>query len=671
LVRGAVFVAPVAAGIGTSALLTGVLPRTSSVPQTVLREVAIAACMLVVILAMERAARRFLPLAALLNLSLLFPDQAPKRFAVARRVARPRDLERQLQEARTKGGGGGEVASMQTVLELVAALSVHDKQTRGHSERVRVVTDLIAEEMKLPAADRARLRWASLLHDIGKLLVPSEILKKTESLDDAEWQTIRRHPEEGARFVAPLRPWLGQWAQAVEHHHERWDGRGYPLGLSGEQISLGGRMVGVADAYETMTASRPYRRALGVVAARQELVRCSGAQFDPAVVRAFLNVSVGRLWRVVGIGTWLAELPLLSPLRGLVARLGLRVGPGAVAGTVAGGLALTGLVPVPGRALPTPGSLPAVASAAGAGFQDGAPAGGGAGSSRGTRTHAPTGGARPKGAPAAAAGPAARSADHGTSTGGSHPSGSSSAPDPPGSQPPADAPAAASDAGTTSASSSPPSPSPSPSATPTPAPAPTVTPAPTPTPTPTASPPPSPPAVSMPQPSTISESSTYTAQGSFSNPGGLSWTAVVDYGDGSGTQVLPLSGTHFTLSHTYPEACACSARVSVTNDRGATGQGSVGVTVTSTGPVVSVAGGIALLGAFNSTASFSDGDTSADTFTATVDYGDGSGVQPLTVSGTHLTISHHYGLLGTFTITVTVIDDDGARGTATATVTAV
>jgi putative nucleotidyltransferase with HDIG domain len=643
-------------------LLGGVLPRTSTVAEGVLREAAIAACMLVVILAIERAARRFLPLAALLNLSLLFPDQAPKRFAVARRVARPRDLERQLQEARTKGNAGGEVASMQTVLELVAALSVHDKQTRGHSERVRVLTDLIAEEMKLPAADRARLRWASLLHDIGKLLVPSDILKKTERLDDAEWQTIRRHPEEGARFVAGLKPWLGEWAHAVEHHHERWDGRGYPLGLSGEQISLGGRIVGVADAYETMTASRPYRRALGVVAARQELVRCSGAQFDPAVVRAFLNVSVGRLWRAVGIGTWLAELPLLSPLRGLVARLGLPAGAGAMAGTVAGGLALAGLLPGPVRALPTPGSPPLVASAAGAASQDGASAGSG-GASRKTPTDARPGAATSKKGPApAGGGQAGPSPAQGTSAGTTQPSGSSPSPSSLDSQPPDGAPAARGP-GSTPTPSSPSSPpaTPSPSATPTPAPSPTPTP----------SPPPSPPVVSMPQASTVSESSTYTATGSFSNPGAQSWSAVVDYGDGSGTQVLPLSGTSFTLSHTYSEACGCSARVSVTNDRAATGQGSVGITVNSAAPVVSVSGGIALLGGFNSTASFLDGDTSADTFTATVDYGDGSGIQPLVVSGTHLTLSHHYGLLGTFTVMVTVIDDDGARGSATAMVTAV
>ncbi|HEX4580339.1 MAG TPA: HD domain-containing protein, partial [Candidatus Dormibacteraeota bacterium] len=168
LVRVSVVAAPAAAGIATAATLSRLLPRPSGAPEVVLSLAAISAAMLLVILVAERAARRLLPLAALLNLSLLFPDQAPKRFAVARRVGRPRDLQRQLQDARDRGTQVGEVAYMQTVLELVAALSVHDRQTRGHSERVRIFADLIASEMKLSPADRARLRWASLLHDIGK-----------------------------------------------------------------------------------------------------------------------------------------------------------------------------------------------------------------------------------------------------------------------------------------------------------------------------------------------------------------------------------------------------------------------------------------------------------------------------------------------------------------------
>src|SRR5207302_3282172 len=142
----------------------------------------------------ERAAHRLLPLAALLNLSLLFPDQAPKRFAVARRVGRPRELREQLEEARAKGVQGDQVTYMQTVLELVAALSVHDRQTRGHSERVRVLTDLIADEMKLPQSDRARLRWASLLHDIGKPFVDADLLRKPAALTNDEREPGRRPP---------------------------------------------------------------------------------------------------------------------------------------------------------------------------------------------------------------------------------------------------------------------------------------------------------------------------------------------------------------------------------------------------------------------------------------------------------------------------------------------
>ena len=344
-------IVPAVVGIAAGAVLTRVLPRPSGFGAAALSFATVSLVMLVTIVALERAGRRLLPLAALLNLSLLFPDNAPKRFAVARRVGKPRDLQRQLQEAHDRGVTGGEVAHMQTVLELVAALSVHDRQTRGHSERVRVFSDLIADEMKLAPADQARLRWASLLHDIGKLVVPSEILSKPAKLTSAEMDNVRRHPDEGARIIGPLAAWLGEWADAVPHHHERFDGRGYPRGLAGDQISLAGRIVAVADSYEVMTAVRPYRKPIGVTAARQELVKCSGAQFDPVVVRAFLNISVGRLWRVVGIGSWIAQLPVI----GWVDRLGWNWGAAIMSGTTAIGLTAPGLVPRP-TPLPTPTS---------------------------------------------------------------------------------------------------------------------------------------------------------------------------------------------------------------------------------------------------------------------------------------------------------------------------
>ena len=335
--RGVVYAAPVAAGLLVSLLLRRGMPRPTGLLLTIAWYTAVADAALLTVIAMERITRHLLPLAALLNLSLLFPDQAPKRFAVARQVGRPRDLQLQLERARAAGGQRPDISYMQTILELIAALSVHDRGTRGHVDRVRVFTELIATEMHLPPADRARLRWAAMLHDIGKLTVPAEVLKTQRALKPDEWKIIHRHPEEGARLIEPLRPWLGPWALTVEHHHERWDGSGYPRGLAGEQISLGGRIVAVADAFETMTAARPYKRAMSVTAARAELVRCAGGQFDPAVVRALLNVSMGRCWRAVGIASLLAETPLIASFGNLLSRLG-SLAPSAVA---------TGLVALP------------------------------------------------------------------------------------------------------------------------------------------------------------------------------------------------------------------------------------------------------------------------------------------------------------------------------------
>ncbi len=549
-------IVPAVVGIAAGAVLTRVLPRPSGFGAAALSFATVSLVMLVTIVALERAGRRLLPLAALLNLSLLFPDNAPKRFAVARRVGKPRDLQRQLQEAHDRGVTGGEVAHMQMVLELVAALSVHDRQTRGHSERVRVFSDLIADEMKLAPADQARLRWASLLHDIGKLVVPSEILSKPAKLTSAEMDNVRRHPDEGARIIGPLAAWLGEWAGAVPHHHERFDGRGYPRGLAGDEISLAGRIVAVADSYEVMTAVRPYRKPIGVTAARQELVKCSGAQFDPVVVRAFLNISVGRLWRVVGIGSWIAQLPVI----GWVDRLGWNWGAAIMSGTTAIGLTAPGLVPRPAP-LPTPTSGISVVSTGTVPGQTGGsgPAAAGSGSTTGGATSGQTTSTTPAPAPA--------------SGGGSEPTGQPgpgpTATPAPGSPLPSTPPIATPTA----------APTPIPSSTPTPTP--TSTPTPTPSPTPTPTPPPDvPPTVTV--NGGLALLGNFSASGNFTDAdfAGNTFTATVNYGDGTGTHSLPLVGTTFTLSHHYTALIGSFViTVTVTETGGLSGTGTATATV--------------------------------------------------------------------------------------------
>ena len=263
---------------------------------------------------------------------MVFPDRAPSRFGVALRAGTVRHLEERFDQVREAGVDDEPSQAARQILELIGMLNAHDRGTRGHAERVRAFTDLLAEQMDLPPEDRDRLHWAALLHDVGKVMVPAVVLNKSGPPDDEEWATIHRHPEEGDRLAAPLRPWLGPWADTIVQHHEQWDGTGYPQGLAGEDISLGARMVAVADAFEVMTAPRPYKRAMDVKAARAELTSCAGAQFDPAIVRAFLNVSLGRLRWVVGPIAWVAELPFLRTFPSGVPSQVAAMGARAVAG---------------------------------------------------------------------------------------------------------------------------------------------------------------------------------------------------------------------------------------------------------------------------------------------------------------------------------------------------
>lgn len=356
LIRLVALLIPVLAAVAAATVASRLLPRPKGGAGTVLWWLAAVMASTLTLVVVDRQARRLLPLAALLKLTLVFPDRAPSRLGVALRAGTVRNLEERLEQGRRHGVGDDPTQAAAGILVLAAALARHDRRTRGHSERVRGFTDLIAEEMHLTGDERDRLRWAALLHDVGKVQVRPEILNKQGSLTAEEWEAIHRHPLDGARITAALRPWLGGWGDAVEQHHERWDGEGYPHGLAGDEIALAARIVAVADAFEVMTAARSYHRPLGAAAARDELARCAGSHFDPMVVRAFLNVSIGRLRRVLAPVTWLADLPVVRP----VANAGGTAAESAGAAAVAKTFAAVSLAFFGGTAAGPPPASPAV-----------------------------------------------------------------------------------------------------------------------------------------------------------------------------------------------------------------------------------------------------------------------------------------------------------------------
>ncbi|MEZ5167760.1 MAG: HD domain-containing protein, partial [Acidimicrobiales bacterium] len=244
--------------------------------EAVVRWTALSAASTFALIGLDRVARRILPLATLLQMSLIFPDEAPSRFSIALRQRTTRSLQRELEEGRLAHDTPQQAA--EHLLTLVAELSRHDRLTRGHSERVRAYADLVGQELALDETERSKLQWAALVHDIGKLQVPAAILNKKGRPSPREWEVLKTHPDEGWALITPLRPWLGEWARAVRDHHERWDGNGYPRGLAGTQISRAGRIVAVVDAFDVMTSTRSYKQPMPVAEARAELAKCAGSQ---------------------------------------------------------------------------------------------------------------------------------------------------------------------------------------------------------------------------------------------------------------------------------------------------------------------------------------------------------------------------------------------------------
>ncbi|MBJ7458423.1 MAG: HD-GYP domain-containing protein [Thermoleophilaceae bacterium] len=175
-----------------------------------------------------------------------------------------------------------------TVEALCAALSARDGYTGEHSAETLELVNSVTDQLDLPLHEVETISDVALLHDIGKIGIPNEVLHEPGKLNDAQWEIMKQHPVIGERIVARI-PGLESVAQAIRHEHERWDGHGYPDGLKGTSIPLASRIVLVCDAFHAMTSDRPYREAMPVEEARAELVRHAGTQFDPVIVNALLS----------------------------------------------------------------------------------------------------------------------------------------------------------------------------------------------------------------------------------------------------------------------------------------------------------------------------------------------------------------------------------------------
>jgi len=201
---------------------------------------------------------------------------------IARERTRREEVESALREVKR--------SYMMMVQTLAMVCEAKDSYTRQHLDRTYqyaiALTNRIAPELARDAA----IGYGYLLHDIGKIGVPESILLKPGPLDDDEWRVMRTHPLIGLQIVTPIR-FLGEAAQVIRSHHERWDGKGYPEGIAGEDIYLPARIFSVVDTFDAMTSDRPYRARLPVHVALEEIDRHAGTQFDPEVAAAFVAMT--------------------------------------------------------------------------------------------------------------------------------------------------------------------------------------------------------------------------------------------------------------------------------------------------------------------------------------------------------------------------------------------
>jgi putative nucleotidyltransferase with HDIG domain len=182
-----------------------------------------------------------------------------------------------------------EKTHFETIMAFSEVLEARDQYTAGHSRRVMEYCKSVGHRMKLDKQDIEDLKRSALLHDIGKIGIPDMVLQKQAKLSDEEYVIIKSHPETGAAILKHMKS-LKHLVAAVYHHHEQFDGNGYPQGISGKEIPLHARIIAVADAFDAMTSNRAYRKALSLRTALSELERDKGTQFDPEIANFLIEI---------------------------------------------------------------------------------------------------------------------------------------------------------------------------------------------------------------------------------------------------------------------------------------------------------------------------------------------------------------------------------------------
>ncbi len=200
-----------------------------------------------------------------------------------------RDYQQHLEQKVEEQANKIRASFLNAITALAYALEAKDKYTSGHSQRVTEMSVAIAKELDMPQDSIDKIRLAGLVHDIGKIGVKESVLNKPGKLTDEEYQHIKSHCDIGERILTPIVE-DEEILKAVRHHHERYDGRGYPDGLSGKQIPLSARILAVADTYDALTSERPYREAMSAENAFAEIEFGKGTQFEPEVVSALLRI---------------------------------------------------------------------------------------------------------------------------------------------------------------------------------------------------------------------------------------------------------------------------------------------------------------------------------------------------------------------------------------------